>query len=100
MKMTVGYYDFVRGFENARPNAFSRLALEALFDYLEQYEDDTGEEIEFDVIALCGEYTEYEDLEDFHKCYDEEDYPDLDTLEDHTQVIRIENTDGFIIQDF
>lgn len=100
MKMTIGFYDFANGIESCRPTAFSREGLSALFDYLEQYEDDTGEDIEFDAIALCCEYTEYESIKDFHECYDKEDYPDLDTLEDYTQVIRIENTDSFIIQDF
>lgn len=29
-----------------------------MFDYLEQYEADTGEEIKLDVIALCCEFSE------------------------------------------
>jgi len=72
----------------------------ALFEYLEQYEEDSGEQIELDIIAIDSDFVEYENLEAFHKDYDKEDYPDLETLSDHTQVIEIPNTDGFIIQNF
>ena len=72
----------------------------ALFEYLEQYEEDTGEQIELDIIAIDSDFVEYENLEAFHKDYDKEDYPDLEILRDHTQVIEIPNTDGFIIQNF
>ena len=56
MKQSVNEYDFLKAFKECRPNNFSRAGLFALYDYLEQYEDDTGEEIELDVIALCCEY--------------------------------------------
>ena len=58
MKTTVSIYDFRREFEQCRPNNFSYEGLAVLFDYLEQLEQDTGEEIELDVITLCCEYTE------------------------------------------
>ena len=41
-----------------RPDNFSYAGLKALFEHLESYEDDTGEEIELDVIALCCDYSE------------------------------------------
>lgn len=60
MKTTVSRYDFERAFVDAgRKDQFSYEGLNALFDYLEDYEDSTGEEIELDVIALCCDY--YED---------------------------------------
>ena len=101
MKTSVNVYDFERAFiAMGRENNFSYAGQHALFEYLEQYEEDCGEEIELDVVALCCEYTEYENLEEFHDNFDKVDYPDLDTLRDHTQVIELENSDGFIIQDF
>ena len=100
MKTTVGYYDFLRAFEDTRPNQFSRAALAALWDYFEQYEEDCGEEIELDVIAICCDFCEYENLEDFHRCYDKEEYPDFDTIEDYTTIIMIPDTERFIIQNF
>ena len=60
MKTTVSLYDFREAFRSmGRAEQFSYEGLEVLFDYLEQYEADTGEELELDVVALCGDY--YED---------------------------------------
>jgi hypothetical protein len=59
MKTTVSRYDFERAFVDAdRKENFSYEGLNALFDYLEDYEEQTGEEIELDVIALCCDYSE------------------------------------------
>jgi hypothetical protein len=59
MKTTVSRYDFERAFVDAdRKENFSYEALGLLFDYFESYEEETGEEIELDVIAICCEYTE------------------------------------------
>ena len=59
MKTTVSCYDFERAFADAdRKENFSYEGLKALFDYLEDYEEQTGEELELDVIALCCEYSE------------------------------------------
>lgn len=59
MKTTVSRYDFERAFvDYGRKDQFSYEALGLLFDYLEEYEDSTGQEIELDVIALCCDYCE------------------------------------------
>lgn len=59
MKNTVSRYDFLRAFvDYDRKDQFSYEALNLLFDYLEEYEESTGEEIELDVIALCCDYCE------------------------------------------
>lgn len=59
MKTTVSRYDFERAFADAgRKDQFSYEGLSVLFDYLEDYEEQTGEEIELDVIALCCDYYE------------------------------------------
>lgn len=58
MKTTVNLWDFRREFESCRPNNFSYDGLRVLFDHLEQLENDTGEEFELDVIALCCEWQE------------------------------------------
>jgi hypothetical protein len=41
MKQTVHLEDFRNSFESLRPNNFSYEGLAALFDYLENYENDT-----------------------------------------------------------
>ena len=125
MKTTVSSYDFERAFIDCnRENNFSYAGKKALFDYLEEYEEETGEEIELDVIALCCEYTEYENVEEFVKNYDdsyivwetepEEAYEEegteaiegeidyeatIDKIREYTQVIDIDGS-SFIIQDF
>ena len=58
MKTTVNFYDFRRAFEQCRPENFSNAGLVALFDYLKAFEDDTGEEVELDVIGFCCDYSE------------------------------------------
>ena len=59
MKTTVSESEFRDAFRNIRPDNFSYAALGELYQWLEQYEDDTGEEIELDVIALCCDFCEY-----------------------------------------
>ena len=60
MKTTVSKYDFERAFADAgRKDQFSYEGLAVLFDYLEELEASTGQELELDVIALCCDY--YED---------------------------------------
>tara|TARA_R110000764_G_scaffold231990_1_gene323947 strand:+ start:371 stop:670 length:300 start_codon:yes stop_codon:yes gene_type:complete len=99
MKETIDVYTFRRWFEEHRPNNFSYTGLASLFDYLEEYEGFSGEQIEFDPIALCCEYTEYDDLAEFHQNYDSETYPDKDSVRDYTQLIEV-GADSFIIQNF
>ena len=65
MKQTINEYQFKRAFETTRPNYFSYEGLTALYEYLKEYEEGTGEEVELDVVGLCCDYTEYEDLEEF-----------------------------------
>ena len=100
MKTTINEYQFEQAFRDAgRGGNFSYAGLQALFEYLQSYEDDGGEEIELDVIALCCEFTEYEDIEEFQANYGE-DYETLEDIEYHTLVIPIAGTNGFIIADF
>ncbi len=98
MKSTVSLSDFRDAFQVRKEN-FSYEGLEALFNYLESYEEDTGEEIELDVIALCCDYTEYENLAEFQKDYNTEDYQTIEDIEEATTVIKIDY-ESFIIQAF
>ena len=62
----------------------------------EQYEDETGEEIDFDLVAICCDFTEYESFEEIQVHYPQ--IKDMDDLRDNTQVIEFDG--GIIIQDF
>lgn len=60
MKTTVYRSEFHDYFtkSDSYKNAFSYRAREILFDYFEELEFGIGEEIEFDLIAICCDYTE------------------------------------------
>jgi hypothetical protein len=96
MITTVNLYDFREAFRTTRPENFSYDGLAALFDYLEQLEEDLGEPMELDVIALCCDYTEYESLAEYQENYGDITMTDI---EDVTIVIYIDGTDGFIVLD-
>lgn len=98
MKTTVTRHDFHDAFRRMnRQDEFSYAGLNALFEYLEEYEESTGEELELDVLALCCDYTEYRSLEEVSEHYD--DIETLEDLRDRTSVIELENG-GLIVQIF
>jgi hypothetical protein len=58
MKQTINFSQFVDAFHAYnRYDQFGYQALRVIFDYMEEYEDSTGEEVELDVIAICCDYT-------------------------------------------
>lgn len=84
MITTVYRNDFHDAFKQAgRENNFSHEGLNILFDYFESYEDDTGEAIELDVIAICCEYTEASarEIAENYDYFDEEELDEMDAQE-------------------
>jgi len=69
MKMTLTACDFVEHFERIRLDQFTRAGLFALFEHLEEMEDATGEEMEFDCVAICCEFSESENFVDWAAGY-------------------------------
>jgi len=97
MKTTVSKHDFCQAFKDYdRDNNFTWEGRQALFDYLTELEESTGEEWELDVIAICCDFSEYEDLDELKKEYN--DIKDINDLRDHTTVIEFDG--GIIIQAF
>jgi hypothetical protein len=96
MKTTVNNSDFIDAFRRYdRYDQFGYDALCSLFDYLEQLEEDIGEEMELDVIALCCDYS-VDSVEDIASSYDidikgleEDEARDtvLDYLNENTSVV-------------
>lgn len=76
MKQTVNFYTFQKAFQDLRPNSFSYEGLRALFEYIEETEESTGFEVELDVIALCCDFIEYANEEEYASEYNDdlEDY--------------------------
>jgi hypothetical protein len=109
MKHTVTEHDFVQAFNDVRPDNFSYAGLQALFENIEDLESGSDMEIELDVIAICCDFTEYENLAEFHGVYDKADYPDYESIQDATMIIQSDyytaegeewGNKSFIIQDF
>ena len=97
MKDTVTAYQFVNEMSQAQ-HGFSREGARALFEYFEAYEEDTGEQMEFDPVAIRCDFDEYENLKAI-----QENYSDIKTLEDlndRTIVIEVPKSDRLIIQVF
>lgn len=102
MITTVNRDLFVNGIRSVRPTNFTCEGLHALFNYFEELEDSTGEQIEFDPIAICCEYTEYGSISEYNQEYGSDivggpAIMSLDEVEDITTVIRLDF--GFIVQD-
>ena len=55
--------------EYGREDHFSYEGFNALYNYLEEYSECTGEDFKIDVIALCGDFTEYESWEKIYNDY-------------------------------
>jgi len=112
MKQSVNKSDFRAAFnEMDRGDNFTPAALNALYEYLEEYEQDTGEEIELDVIAICCDYDEEESLEEWARCYfcddqlaellkdsDDKEETLRDYILDHGQLIEFDG--GIIVSKF
>ena len=89
MITTINENDFIKAFENmGRDENFSRLGLQELFKYYEEYEDSTGEQIELDVISICCDWTEYENEYQLVNDYDMSIKGGLDEIKEKTQVIE------------
>tara|TARA_R100000700_G_scaffold41068_2_gene59438 strand:- start:1857 stop:2162 length:306 start_codon:yes stop_codon:yes gene_type:complete len=97
MRDTVSEYRFVQAFDDmGREANFSRLGRFALYEYLTDLEDDCGIEIELDVIAICCDFTEFENLEEFQESYG--DWETIEDIETQTTVIAGYDDDRFIIR--
>ena len=106
MKQTVNFSKFVDAFHaHGRYDQFGYDALQVLFEYLEQLEEDCGEELELDVIALCCDYSvdSPDDIADQYSidlsdCEDNQDKIDTVTewLSDNTSVCGT-TADGAIV---
>jgi len=98
MKQTVYLEDFRKAFQSTRPNQFSNDALIALYDYFKYLEDDIGEELDLDTIAICCNYCEYKNFQELKSNY--LNIKTLDELKERTEIIPIEGTEGFIARNF
>ncbi|WP_288985317.1 hypothetical protein [uncultured Flavobacterium sp.] len=98
MKQTIYLNDFRDAFHDCgRKENFSYNGLEALYDFLTEIEEGSGIEQELDVIAICCDFTEYENLAEYNREHDP--VSSVDEIEEETIVIAID-AERFIIQNF
>ena len=115
MIQPVTEHDFVSAFLdwNTYKDCFSYEGLKSLFEHFEDVIEDTGEQIELDVVAMCGEYEEFENLDGFHARYGKTFFSrnddnvlqpldithirTIDDLREITTVIPVRNTDRIIV---
>ena len=98
MIRTINQYDFIDAVKGMREDNFSYDGLVALYEELEMVENDIGKPIKLDVIALCCEFAEYNNLDEFKADYGDE-YETIEDIQNATTVIMIDD-DSFIIQQF
>lgn len=103
MKITLTESEFVNRFMAIRPDNFSREGLRALFEHLGELEREMQDEVEFDPIAICCDWTEYASALEAAEGYDfeAEDSEDekadkaeeqaLTFLCDETTVLQLSN---------
>lgn len=97
IKETMALHTFIKRFKEFRPDNFSDDGLIGLYNHLQDISEDTGVDLEFDPIAICVDYCEYDSFKEL-----QEDYTDIENLEqlwDHTHFIPLKNG-GMVIQVF
>lgn len=106
--------------ERGRENYFSDEGFNALYDYLDEYSNEVGEDFKVDVIGICCDFTEYTGWKKLYNDYsyfynnksetfeELEENDDLDNfkewVQDKTTVIEAtdykNNVVGIIVQNF
>ena len=69
MKTTLNTSDIARALKSDENAAWSWNGAKALAEYLEEYEESTGEEMELDIVAIRCDFSEYESLESWASYY-------------------------------
>lgn len=101
---------FISRFREIRPDDFSFEALQVLFHYFDELSEETGENIEFDPIAICCDFSELNESEamlNYSYLFDENDIDEedrdfkelIEILQDETLVFVLDN-DNIIVQEF
>ena len=115
MKQNINQSQFIDAFASVgRKDQFSYDARVALYEYYTELEEETGEEIELDPIAVCCEWSEYETAWDacgdllgnpiewvgVEEMEDDDEIEDaaLEYLRDNTQVVEFKG--GILVASF
>jgi len=99
MYKEINVYQFRDAFNICRPDNFSYDGLTVLYDYFEELENDLGDKVELDVVSLCCDFGEYDNLKELNEDYGNK-YESLDELANETLVLPIPDSERFIIHLF
>jgi len=100
---TLNLYEFVDAFRDMGRDYFSWEGYEILFDYYNDLSEAAGQPFEMDVIAICCDWTEYDDFKSIYQDYDlgltqeededDEDFEDrcFEELQNHTTAYKLDN---------
>lgn len=118
MKETINKYEIADRLSQDRNSSFTYSGAMALAEYLEDLEEDLGEELEFCKVAIRCDFSQYESLIDWATDYFsqwrsdlsiDEDLEEDENLEEIEEIIReyiqdhgtlIEFDDGIIVSSF
>ncbi len=85
IKDTIYEGSFIDGFKRSQyKENFSYEGLQELFKYLDDLSDGMGEDIEFDIVAIAGEYSEVEE----------------DDLDQYGEVIAELDNGSYLVNDY
>jgi len=96
IKMTCNEHDVIEMARRfGRLNQFEYDGWLALFEYLEGFSEDIGEDIELDIITWCCNFQRFESVQDYNEqCCEDDAIADWDEID--AIVIPIDGTDAFI----
>lgn len=110
MKTTVYENEFIKMFQDIRPNNFSLGGLRRLYEGLTEFEQDTGEEMDLDVIAICCDFQEMtmnEIIDAYNYMMDESRLDDddaysyvMDWLNNQTWVLGDTESGSIVFREF
>lgn len=87
MKITLTEHLFIEEFKKIRPDNFTMVSLSHLYYWYEELEDAGEDQIEFDPIAICCEWCEFDTEQEAIDYYD---LDNIEQLEDNTSIISTE----------
>tara|TARA_A100001201_G_scaffold48561_1_gene48440 strand:+ start:1006 stop:1305 length:300 start_codon:yes stop_codon:yes gene_type:complete len=94
---TLNEHSFINRFLEIRKDSFSVKALRVLYHYYDDMSEGIGDNIEFDPIAICCEWAEYDTEQE---CLDDYGhYEDIEEIRANTVVLPVYG-DSILVQSF
>ena len=106
MKTTVNKETFINAIINDNYNNLDRADVSVLWDWYEEFEEATGQEIELDVVAIRCDWSK-DTIDNILEAYiyrgewmGLDDYDKLELLQEYTTVLQVPNSDKVLYMEF